>query len=374
MLDRLAAELLKRPRTGTLPSDVLVYGAGGMGRRVVQLLTRNGVKVHAVLDRHAVASAECEGVPLLQPGTAAATPPGGTWAVVVAIHNPAHRVADVVEHLRQLGFGPVLTPVDLCDALPGALQGGFWLAPRSVYQSCEPALADLGRMFHDNASLALLRGVLGLRLGGDYAQAPLPDPHQYVPADLPRWPNPLRLIDCGAFTGDTIEAFEEAGYSIEQALCFEPDPANYQALAARLRARGTRGMALPCAVSACAQTLRFSAEGAGSSHLQADGTTMVQALGLDEAFPAFAPNLLKMDIEGAEPEALDGAMGMIARHRPGLAISVYHRPEHLWTIPLSLGRRLDGYEFFLRAHSHNSFDLVLYARPHTPARASGALQ
>lgn len=374
MLDRLAADLLAQPRTRSLPPDMLVYGAGGMGRRVVRLLAGQGIRVHAVLDRHAGASADCEGIPLLRPDAAAATPPGGARAVLVAIHNPAHRVADVVAHLHALGFGPVLTPVDLCDALPGALQEVFWLAPRSVYQGCEPELAALQGMFRDEKSLSLLRGVLGLRLGGDYAQAPLPDPNQYAPADLPRWAEPLRLIDCGAFTGDTVEAFEAAGYAIDQALCFEPDPANYSALAARLRERGTRGMALPCAVSSGAQTLRFSAEGAGSSHLQADGAAMVQAIGLDEAFPAFAPNLLKMDIEGAEPQALEGAMETIARHRPGLAISVYHRPEHLWTIPLDLSRRLDNYDFFLRAHSHNSFDLVLYARPHTPERAFGALQ
>ena len=91
-----------------------------------------------------------------------------------------------------------------------------------------------------------------------------------------------------------------------------------------------------------------------------------QALGLDEAFPAFAPNLLKMDIEGAEPDALEGAAELIRRFQPGLAIAVYHQYRHLWEIPLLLQRWLPRHRYFLRAHAHNSFEVVLYAQPLPP--------
>ena len=52
-------------------------------------------------------------------------------------------------------------------------------------------------------------------------------------------------------------------------------------------------------------------------------------MGLDEVLRGFHPNLIKMDIEGAEPEALRGAQTLVAENRPRLAISIYHGPEHL---------------------------------------------
>ena len=49
-----------------------------------------------------------------------------------------------------------------------------------------------------------------------------------------------------------------------------------------------------------------------------------------------------MDIEGAEYEALLGARGTISKYRPGLAISLYHRPADLWQIPLLINEMLGG--------------------------------
>jgi hypothetical protein len=49
----------------------------------------------------------------------------------------------------------------------------------------------------------------------------------------------------------------------------------------------------------------------------------------------FCAELLKMDIEGEEPAALRGAQELLRAHRPHLAISIYHRAEHLWEMPSS---------------------------------------
>jgi hypothetical protein len=84
---------------------------------------------------------------------------------------------------------------------------------------------------------------------------------------------------------------------------------------------------------------------------------------LGEALPAFAPNLIAMDIEGAEPGTMRDACRLIARHRPGLAISVYHTPGHLWQIPLPPHDWNLSDRFYLRGHVHDSFDLMLYALP-----------
>jgi len=54
--------------------------------------------------------------------------------------------------------------------------------------------------------------------------------------------------------------------------------------------------------------------------------------------------------QGAEREALEGGAALLARSRPALAVSVYHRPGDLWELPLHLNALSLGYRFFLRTH------------------------
>jgi hypothetical protein len=90
---------------------------------------------------------------------------------------------------------------------------------------------------------------------------------------------------------------------------------------------------------------------------------MVVCRTLDDLFDREAITYLKMDIEGQELGALHGALGVITRCRPVLAICVYHTQDHLWSIPLFLRRYLREYAFFLRPHKPDGWDLILYAVP-----------
>lgn len=72
-------------------------------------------------------------------------------------------------------------------------------------------------------------------------------------------------------------------------------------------------------------------------------------------------DFLKMDIEGSELVALQGGEKALRRWRPRLAISLYHRPEDLFSIPLWLGSLECGYRFFLNHHSIHHEETVLYA-------------
>jgi hypothetical protein len=111
--------------------------------------------------------------------------------------------------------------------------------------------------------------------------------------------------------------------------------------------------------------VRFSIGQGESSCASVQGDTLVQCVAIDEALPAFRPNLIKMDIEGAEPDALRGAQRTIREFRPGLALCVYHKPDHLWTLPLLVQNWLQGGTHHLRLHGHNGFDLVYYWHPHS---------
>jgi FkbM family methyltransferase len=182
---------------------------------------------------------------------------------------------------------------------------------------------------------------------------------QYMPIDLPRWVEPLRLIDCGAYDGDTLEALLGGGYRIEAVAAFEPDPNNYAKLTAR---RHFNAVYVPCGVSSSTKFVRFDAGHGTGSRINESGDSTIMCVTIDEVLPSFAPNLIKMDVEGAEPDALRGAECTLRRHRPGLAISLYHQPDHLWEIPLWLARLHLSYKMFIRGHRHCGHDLILYCR------------
>jgi hypothetical protein len=84
---------------------------------------------------------------------------------------------------------------------------------------------------------------------------------------------------------------------------------------------------------------------------------------LDDLLPSTIPTFIKMDIEGAEPDALRGASKLIAEHTPVLAICLYHAQEHLWQIPLLLQSLNSTYNFYLRRYADECWEIVCYAVP-----------
>lgn len=74
-------------------------------------------------------------------------------------------------------------------------------------------------------------------------------------------------------------------------------------------------------------------------------------------------DFIKMDIEGAELNALKGAVRAIEKFRPKLAISIYHRPQDFVTIPRFLTSLNLNYEFYLGHYTIHVEETVLFAVP-----------
>jgi len=72
-------------------------------------------------------------------------------------------------------------------------------------------------------------------------------------------------------------------------------------------------------------------------------------------------DFIKMDIEGAELQALKGAEECIRKFRPKLAISIYHKPEDFWTIPKYIADLGMEYRFALRHFTIHKEETVLFA-------------
>ena len=72
-------------------------------------------------------------------------------------------------------------------------------------------------------------------------------------------------------------------------------------------------------------------------------------------------DFIKMDIEGAELNALKGAKNTISKFKPKLAISIYHSPADLYEIALWINGLKIGYKFWIRHFSIHAEETVLFA-------------
>ena len=352
-------------------ASVLLYGAGNVGRDLLRVLRASGADVRAFLDRRAAPGQAVDGSPVLHPGSGSLAPSERKLPVVLSLFNRGIDVPALASELQRLGFESIVSFVDIHSRFPRELGDRFWLTGREIYEREAGTIAEAEGLFADEASRAFYRGMVWFRRTGDYSRlAPQQDVAiQYVPTDVPGWPppGPLRLIDCGAYDGDTIESLHAGGLRIEAAAAFEPEAASFLALAAKVRSwpleRRTDLALWPCGVGAATGLVSFQTGNGESSRVSADGGGTISVVALDDVLSGFRPTLVKMDIEGAEPGALEGMKGIAREFRPALAVCVYHCPDHLWEIPRLIDGWGLGYRFFLRGHSEDGFDWVLYAVP-----------
>lgn len=80
-------------------------------------------------------------------------------------------------------------------------------------------------------------------------------------------------------------------------------------------------------------------------------TITANTIRLDNVLGDKRVTILKMDIEGAEKAALEGAKNLIKAQKPKLAVCVYHRIEDLWQIPILLKNWVPEYSISIRHHA-----------------------
>ena len=217
----------------------------------------------------------------------------------------------------------------------------------------------------DDISRNTFKAAVSFRQSFLSKNAPEYSKQQYFPDDVVGLSNNEVFIDCGAFNGDTAKKFiEKCGGNFEKIVCFEPDAANFAALD-RAFSDDERVETVHAGVWNTNTTLKFGGgKGAGSAFSNAEGGVVsVDVVAIDDVESCQEASFIKMDVEGAEMNALKGAKKVIEKNRPKLAVSIYHSDEELLVIPEYLYSTLVDYSFYVRHHSLNWQDTVLYAIP-----------
>ncbi len=334
-----------------------------MGRDMLRALSHKGISVVCFLDKKAKHGDTVAGTPVYPPNNTVIDK--SDYPVIISIFNRDTNIVELAGQLRNWGYSGIYTIMDIYDYLSEDLGHRFWLTPGEYYRSCKDDIVKGYDIWDDETSRRLYESIIEFRMQGDYSALPDPHPKQYFPDDLPAWKQPLRIIDAGAYDGDTIRELMQTAYPIEAVAAFEPELDNFVKLSEFVRTNpskfGPNVSLYPCAVWSAGKSLSFASGHGEASMISDKGESTIQCVALDEVLPLFSPTLIKMDIEGAEYEALTGAQRLIKEYKPGLAICLYHHPDHIWNIPLLIKNWSLGYKFYIRCHSYSTFDLVLYA-------------
>lgn len=177
------------------------------------------------------------------------------------------------------------------------------------------------------------------------------------------------MVDCGAYTGDTLEdlVYRVKYDAFLQYDCYEVFPLTYGELGKTVDKLPTgiqKKVRTYCAGVGEKDTIgRAVADGSGyNSSIQGNGDTAIRIVRLDDIYEKSNVSFLKMDIEGSEQAALRGGKNMIAGCRPMCAISVYHSIAAFWEVPRLLREYVPEYKMILRHHTARWDDTVCYAK------------
>ena len=171
-------------------------------------------------------------------------------------------------------------------------------------------------------------------------------------------------LDGGAYIGDTIQLLNELLHGpCKYIYAFEPNDENFKTMKDSVKKYGEKVCCINSGLDDCDGIVSFLKADAGS-RVSADGTEEIMVLdageflsGLTENIPTF----IKLDIEGKEPEVINAMDAFIKKNRPDLAVSVYHKLEDLWEIPLQIHRINPDYKIYLRHQSNYFTETVCYA-------------
>ena len=168
-------------------------------------------------------------------------------------------------------------------------------------------------------------------------------------------------VDVGAYDGDTLDRLEAIIGNVGAAYLFEPEIDPY---IRAIEKYSTRDNIFLFNFGLSSKLQKFSYHGEYSHDIfdlkkSTSKTSAVQVIELD-SIGFIEPTFIKIDVEGAELLALQGAKQKIITHSPKLAVCCYHRANDYWEIINFMKNTNPTYKVGMRHYSDILDDTSLY--------------
>lgn len=348
--------LWERLQTETRP--IFLYGTGNGGDKILAALERYGVSLTGVFASDGfVRSRTFHDFPV-QAYSDVIARYGNDIVVLLAFGTTLPEVRAFIEILndRHLFYIPDVP-----------LYGGALFDRACVTEHWDSIMAA-GELWADADSAMLYQDALWFRWTGAYRY-------------LMRTTNPVddlrilfancpiaTLLDGGAYRGDSAAVFCTAFPNLHTIWAAESDAKTYQKLCTYAETE-SRAVVHPLHTALWERDgeIHLSASAsrgsgiAGKNHRAKDTTVPCASIDvLRKNCGAF--DCIKLDVEGAEWQAISGAVHTLSTERPSLVISLYHRTADLWALPLKIHELLPEHRLYLRRPDCIPlWDVTLYA-------------
>ncbi len=252
---------------------------------------------------------------------------------------------------------------------------GDGLFDRAFFESHRAELEAVWELLSDEESKSVFENVVKFKLTGDIhcLLRAVSDPSKTM-LTIVR-PQELRqTADLGAYNGDSVrELLAYAAGSVKRIFAMEPDSRNFKRLQAYAQGE-TRAEILPFEAGAWSEPTTLYFDGSGNRNASFGSNRSetlserpaklieVKADTLDRILDGERVDYIKYDVEGSERQAILGSVNTIKANFPKLLISLYHRNEDIFELPLLIRQRFPEYRgFYLRRFAGiPAWDLNLY--------------
>lgn len=243
----------------------------------------------------------------------------------------------------------------------------------AYYKKHLPKLEEAYSLFADAASRELFEDMIAFRLTGDPLFLAKTENVSESLQQLFGHKKMHTVLDCGAYTGDSTKRFAQILHP-KEILAVEPDPKTYQKLC-RYAGEETQCIVRPIHAAvgnrdgetdfiSSGSRASGNGENIGGRAARRIKTQVIPCCTIDTLTAAAPVDLIKLDVEGEEEKALEGAAATLHTRQPALAVSLYHRTGDLFALPLMLHSLYPDAKFYLRRPPCiPAWDLTLYVIP-----------
>lgn len=173
------------------------------------------------------------------------------------------------------------------------------------------------------------------------------------------------FVDVGAYIGDTTLDYIKIYNNYKKIYCYEIT--NYTMAILKNNLGEYKNIVYKNKAVSCENSIMYlknSLVNSSANQVDNNGEIEIETVSLDNDILEKI-DMIKMDIEGSEYNALIGAKNHIINDNPILLISVYHNNEDLWKLPKLIYEYNNNYNFYLRYYGNNIFptEIVLFAIP-----------
>lgn len=274
----------------------------------------------------------------------------GDFIILVAF---AAGYAELIERLYEIGARHELYAPDL------PVYGGG-LFTLEYARANEGKLNQVHDLLADDISRHIYRQVLRYKLTGDIGfLRGIDSPRSAAFSDILRLSADESYVDLGAYDGDSVAELLDYTGGARRVLALEPDARNFRKLTRRF-AGNPLVEAYQVGAWECDTLLPFAAKAGRNSTL--GGGVMTQMRAVDSLLSGAPATLIKLDVEGAEAQALAGAARTIWAHAPKLEVALYHRVGDFFELPLLVRGLHPAYRLYIRKQPYiPAWEVNLYA-------------